>query len=102
MKSLFIIAASLAMTAAVTFGETYDNITVSGTATINELDVSGLFDLQGNTEYFGSVQGDPSHPGATFTYTDGSNGANAEFNSILTQPEAGWNWQRQGASVSAM
>jgi len=100
MKTLFLLAALLGLATAGAFGQTYVNITVTGTATVNDLSVTGLLDLQGNTAYFGSDGS--GQPGATFTYSDGTSGTGASFTNLLTRPAAAWNWQRQDASSNAM
>jgi hypothetical protein len=100
MKTLLLFPALLGLATTGLFAQTYGNITVTGTASANELDVTGLFDLQGNTSYFGSDSS--GQPGATFIYSDGTTGTGAFLTNLLTRPAAAWNWQRQGASAKAM
>lgn len=98
MKTLFLLASVLGLATAGAFGQTYGNITVTGTASVNELDTSGIFDLRGDSAYFGSWQGNPNQPGATFSYSEGTGGTNAAFTSTLTRPGAAWNWLLLDAS----
>jgi hypothetical protein len=74
---------------------TYANLAVTGTASVNYLDI------QGNSAIFGSWGGDPSEPGVSFAYSDGTGGTDALYTSILTRPGGAWDWLRLDASGSA-
>ena len=86
MKTLFLLAVALVLAASGSFGQN-GNITVSGTAYVNELNVSGVLDVLGNTQYLGTTSG--SSQGVTFTYSDS---APATYSTILTQPDSAWSW----------
>ena len=94
MKLLFLSVALFGLLTAGAFGQSFGNITVTGTASVNELDVSGPFDIQGNSAILGSWTGDSSEPGVSFSYSDGRSGINASFSEALTRPGAGWGWLR--------
>ena len=78
---------------------TYQNLVVTGTAQfcgtaqVNELQIDGLVDVQGNSAYFGTLSG-TSISAASFLYSDGLNGVGAQFMSTLTRPGAVWTWDR--------
>ena len=92
MKTLFLLAVALVLAASGSFGQN-GNITVSGTAYVNELNVSGVLDVLGNTQYLGTTSG--SSQGVTFTYSDS---APATYSTILTQPDSAWSWLRAGGN----
>jgi len=83
-----------------------DNLSVTGTATINELDTTGLIDLQGNSLYFGSFsQSGTSTAALSIIYSDGQSGTNASITLTATRAGSIWNWQRlntSGSSVGVM
>jgi hypothetical protein len=74
---------------------TYGTLTVTGTASVNALD------LQGNSAIFGSWITDPSQPGVTFGYSEGTGGTSAAFTTVLTRPVATANWLRLDGSGNA-
>jgi len=96
MKTLFLFTAVLGFATAPAFAQSYTNLSVSGTASINNLDVYG------NSATFGAWTGDSSEPGASFVYSDGTSGTNASLTTFLTRPASSWVWQRGGASSGAM
>ncbi len=75
---------------------TYANLAVTGTASVNYLDI------QGNTAYFGTVTGTSGEPGKTVTYSEGTGGTNALFTDVLTRSTAAWDWLRLGSSGPVM
>lgn len=78
---------------------TYQNITVTGTAQVNNLDLTGLLDVQSNLTYFGALSGSLANvSAASFLYTDGTNGAGSTFFNTLTRPQAAWIWDRLNTS----
>jgi len=77
------------------------SLSVSGTTTLNELDTSGLVDLQGNSLYFGTFsQSGTSMAAMSIAYSDGTSGTNATFSLISNRPATIWNWQRLNTSGS--
>jgi hypothetical protein len=85
--------------------ETDQNLTVTGTtqltgtAVINELNVTGLLDVQDNQTYFGSLTG-TAVSAASLIYTDGTSGTGASLVNTLTRPGAIWSWERLNASLN--
>jgi len=66
MKPLLLSAAVLSMASAAAIGQTYTDITVTGS-----------LDIQGNSATFGAWSDNPAVPGVTITYSEASGGANA-------------------------
>jgi hypothetical protein len=87
MKPLLLSAAVLSLASAAAIGQTYTDITVTGS-----------LDIQGNSATFGAWSDNPAVPGVTITYSEASGGANASLTNSLTRPGAVWNWQRLDGS----
>jgi len=103
MKSLcLLVAVAFCLSTGGAFGQSFGNITVTGTASVNEIDVSGPLEIIGNYASFGSQTGSSSMPGVSFNYSEANSGTNASFTQILTRPLASWNVQRTGSLVNAM
>jgi hypothetical protein len=79
----------------------FGNITVSGTAAINALSVSGIADFENNLAYFGALSGTSGEAAVSYLYTDGSNGVGSEFMTTLTRPGSIWILDRLNAAGTA-
>ncbi len=78
---------------------TYGTLVVTGTASVGTLAVTGTtagtgLDIQGNSVLFGSWSTNALEPGVTYSYSDGTGGANAAFTTTLTRPGSSWSWLR--------
>jgi hypothetical protein len=80
----------------------YTNLSVSGTTSVNQLQVSGTLDAEGDTAFFGAWSTNSSVPGAYLTYSDGASGTGALLTSFLTRSISSWEWQRETVSGTAM
>ena len=78
------------------------SLIVSGTTTLNALEVSGIPDFQNNMLFFGTSG---SNSALNIAYDDGADGVDSSITLQSTRPSSVWNWQRLtalGTSASVM
>jgi hypothetical protein len=101
-RSLFLAVLLTLPTAGAMGQSSFGNITVTGTASINDLNVTGPVDMASGMVSFGSQANDPSMPGVIFDYSQFAIGQRPGFTQTMTLPGAAWAVQRLGSATSAM